>query len=446
MHYVLRDQITYTPTRRQRTRRPRRARRRPTTSTSNPYGAYNIRTRSVPFKRDRDVDSHALFRTSHQPESIRLHRKNCREARPRTLLVRQERFTCDLPLHVAIQRKRMWIEWMARQRSTTAISSCWACPILFPFVIHPVQKTNARPAADPSFGNSRQRPDVALHFWVPNRSTDVTWREYFSKRGWLNAESCASPQRQLLSLFQLQGMVTAALAPPQIRRRTRSSSRASFRNLPRRRQYRLSEFVHFRIAFTDVYSSSGSEVRSQIFSPTHQRISFNALAERYQNFDICSRAPSRPCARLHHQRSWSDLPAQLFISGEERHWQHAPVWSFESAAEGLQRREIPAGSQLPRSSERDLVGRFDLAPTLSMPLQCRDGHSVPLLSARPFYTEDSMPHSPMRPQSCRRHSDRNAGSFHRVASASCRASSIILLGRNEARDRPRIATTMSPRQ
>jgi len=41
-----------------------------------------------------------------------------------------------------------------------------------------------------------------------------------------------------------------------------------------------------------------SEVRSQIFSPTHQRISLHALAERYQASISAARSTSRPCARF----------------------------------------------------------------------------------------------------------------------------------------------------
>src|SRR5450755_2420395 len=54
----------------------------------------------------------------------------------------------------------------------------------------------------------------------------------------------------------------------------------------------LSSFV-FRVAFTDVYTQAiDSEVRSQIFlSNTTNGFHFNALAERYQNFEVCIPQP-----------------------------------------------------------------------------------------------------------------------------------------------------------
>ena len=63
----------------------------------------------------------------------------------------------------------------------------------------------------------------------------------------------------------------------------------------------LSSFV-FRIAFTDVYTQAiDSEVRSQIFlSNTTNGFHFNALAERYQNFEVCIPQPvtNTGCLRL----------------------------------------------------------------------------------------------------------------------------------------------------
>src|SRR5208283_1734789 len=125
----------------------------------------------------------------------------------------------------------------------------------------------------------------------------------------------------------------------------------------------------------DVYSQAvDSEVRSQIFlSNTTRGFHFNTLAERYQNFDICNPATElNACSTITQTELVRILHTpSAFISGEERQLGNTPVyWSFESAAEGLQRREIPAGSQLPLGLRTaDLVGRFDLAPSLSMPMQ-----------------------------------------------------------------------------
>jgi LPS-assembly protein len=131
----------------------------------------------------------------------------------------------------------------------------------------------------------------------------------------------------------------------------------------------LSSFV-FRIAFTDVYTQAiDSEVRSQIFlSNTTNGFHFNALAERYQNFEVCNPEPERQVAHAHADRTGPDscILRVSFLSGEERQLGNTPLyWSFESAAEGLQRR------QLGFRTAPYMVGRFDLAPSLTMPVQWR---------------------------------------------------------------------------
>ena len=84
----------------------------------------------------------------------------------------------------------------------------------------------------------------------------------------------------------------------------------------------------------------------------------------------------------------------FFVSGEERQLGNTPVyWSFESAAEGLQRRQAPEIAQLgfsqPGLRTAALVGRFDLAPSLVMPLQWQGWSFRPALTLRDtFYTEE----------------------------------------------------------
>ena len=107
----------------------------------------------------------------------------------------------------------------------------------------------------------------------------------------------------------------------------------------------LSSFV-FRIAFTDVYTQAiDSEVRSQIFlSNTTNGFHFNALAERYQDFEVCVPPPppeTGSCSTITQTELVRILHTpSVFISGEERQLGNSPLyWSFESAAEGLQRRQ-----------------------------------------------------------------------------------------------------------
>jgi LPS-assembly protein len=84
----------------------------------------------------------------------------------------------------------------------------------------------------------------------------------------------------------------------------------------------------------------------------------------------------------------------FFISGEERQLGNTPLyWSFESAAEGLQRRQAAElgqfGFSQPGLRTAALVGRFDLAPSLVMPLQWQGWSFRPALTLRDtFYTEE----------------------------------------------------------
>jgi len=60
-------------------------------------------------------------------------------------------------------------------------------------------------------------------------------------------------------------------------------------------------------------------------------------------------------------------------------------WSFESAAEGLQRRQLGFRTG-------PMVGRFDFAPSLTMPMQWRGWSFRPALTLRDtFYTEQGNP-------------------------------------------------------
>jgi LPS-assembly protein len=135
-----------------------------------------------------------------------------------------------------------------------------------------------------------------------------------------------------------------------------------------------------------------SEVRSQIFlSNTTNGFHFDALTERYQNFEICNPATENNagCTTLTQTELVRILHTpSFFVSGEERQLGNTPLyWSFESAAEGLQRREASEGLQ-PGLRTAALVGRFDLAPSLSMPLQWEGWSFRPEVTLRDtIYTE-----------------------------------------------------------
>ncbi|MFZ3266372.1 MAG: LPS assembly protein LptD [Terriglobales bacterium] len=308
---------------------------------------------------------------------------------PDRYLVRQGTVTtCQLP-------HPKWL-FNARQISVDVDSSAkiyqsdfrlMGIPVFyFPYVTHPVQQTRQSGLLIPSVGNSSIKGYIAGDsvYWVFNRSTDATaGAEYYSKRGWAQqGQFRMRPSDSSFVFFSYTGMVDRGIGTPRV---DQGGEDARFQGEHPFGTVRgvanvdyLSSFV-YRIAFTDVYAQAiDSEVKSQIFlSNTTDGFHFNGLAERYQNFDVCvpetgtnpgcSNITSTELIRVLHTPSF-------FVSGEERQLGDTPLyWSFESAAEGLQRRQAPEVSQhgfsQPGLRTAALVGRFDLAPTLAMPLQ-----------------------------------------------------------------------------
>jgi LPS-assembly protein len=307
--------------------------------------------------------------------------------------------TCELPRPKwQFNAQRMWIEVDGTAKIYNSDFRLMGMPVFyFPFVEVPVQKEQRHTGLlIPSFGNSSTKGIIAGDsvYWVLNRSMDALMgAEYYSKRGWFErGEFRARPNDTSYLFFTYVGMVDRGIGnPPQNQggedaRFMAERPFGNFRGVANV-DY-LSSFV-FRIAFTDVYTQAiDSEVRSQIFlSNTTNGFHFNALAERYQNFEVCNPGTETSCTALTQTELVRILHTpSFFISGEERQLGNTPLyWSFESAAEGLQRREIGFRTGL-------LVGRFDLAPTLSMPWQWQGWSFRPALTLRDtFYTEQGNP-------------------------------------------------------
>jgi LPS-assembly protein len=317
---------------------------------------------------------------------------------PTHYLVRQGTVTtCELP-HPKwmFDAKRIWVDVDGTAKIYNSDFELMGLPVFyFPFATHPVQKEERQTGLlIPTFGNSSTKGLIAGEsiYWVLNRSMDATMGvDYYSKRGWFErGEFRARPSDTSFLYFNYQGMVDRGIGdPPQNQGGEDAHFMAerpfgTFRGVANV-DY-LSSFV-FRLAFTDVYSQAvDSEVRSQIFlSNTTNGFHFNGLAERYQNFDICD--PTTDPAVCPVYITQTELvrilhTPSVFVSGEERQLGNTPLyWSFESAAEGLQRREIGFRTAT-------LVGRFDLAPSIVMPVQWQGWSFRPELTLRDtFYTE-----------------------------------------------------------
>jgi LPS-assembly protein len=325
---------------------------------------------------------------------------------PDHYLVRQGSVTtCELP-HPKWQfdAKRISVDVDGTAKIYNSDFRVMGLPVFyFPFVTHPVQKEQRQSGLlIPSLGNSSTKGKIASEsmYWVFNRSMDATvGAEYYSKRGWSQrGEFRARPSDTSYLFFNYVGVVDRGIGSPP-NRQDQGGEDAHFLAERRIGTFRgvanvdyLSSFV-FRIAFTDVYTQAiDSEVRSQIFlSNTTNGFHFNALAERYQNFEICDpRTDPTGCNTLTQTELIRVLHTpSFFLSGEERQLGNTPLyWSFQSAAEGVQRRQIGFRTG-------PLVGRFDLAPSLTMPVLWRGWSLRPELTLRDtFYTQQTDPTSP----------------------------------------------------
>src|SRR3984893_11848973 len=351
------------------------------------HGTYNIRTETGTFY---SVIGTVGFRLRKSPYVLTTSNpfaftgKIVEKHGPDHYLVRQGSVTtCELP-HPKWQfnAKRISVDVDGNGTIYNSDFRLMGMPVFyFPFVTHPVQKQQRQSGLMiPSFGNSSTKGKIAGEsvYWVFNRSMDGTLgAEYFSKRGWFQrGELRARPSDSSYLYFNYQGMLDRGIGTP---RQDQGGEDAHFIAERAFGTFRrvadvdyLSSFV-FRIAFTDVYTQAiDSEVRSQIFlSNTTNGFHFNALAERYQNFEVCIPLPgTNTCATLTQTELIRILHTpSFFISGEERQLGNTPLyWSFESAAEGMQLREPPQGTALGLRT-CPLVGRFALAPSLAMPVQ-----------------------------------------------------------------------------
>ncbi len=377
------------------------------------HGTYNVRTETGTFYSVIGTVGFRMRKSRYvltTPNPFAFTGKIVEKHGPDHYLVRQGTVTtCELP-HPKWQfnAKRISVEVDGTAKIYNSDFRLMGMPVFyFPFVTHPVQKQERQTGLlIPSFGNSSTKGFIAGDsvYWVFNRSMDATvGAEYYSKRGWAErGEFRARPSDSSFVYFSYSGMVDRGIgAPPNQQDQGGEDARfmaerpfGTFRGIANI-DY-LSSFV-YRIAFTDVYTQAiDSEVRSQIFlSNTTKGFHFNALAERYQDFEVCNPSTETGCSTLKQTELVRILHTpSFFISSEERQLGNTPLyWSFESAAEGLQRRQAAEGSQ-PGLRTAGLVGRFDLAPSLTMPVQWRGWSFRPALTLRDtIYTEQGNPTS-----------------------------------------------------
>jgi LPS-assembly protein len=241
----------------------------------------------------------------------------------------------------------------------------------FPYVSFPAERLARKSGfLIPSFGRSSIKGTIFgdAYYWAINRTMDMTLgAEYLSQRGWdQRGEFRARPSDT--SYFDLTyfGVVDREHQGGQeAHLNAEGSFPANFRGVANI-DY-LSSFV-FRLAFGETFTQAvNSEVKSQAFlSNTTNGYSYNALVQRYQNFE--STTSGDVITILH-------APSFQIDSVDHQLWRSPLYWSVDAAAEGLSRSE-------PSFSTAPLVGRFDLQPTISMPLLWNGWSLRPALSLR----------------------------------------------------------------
>ena len=258
-------------------------------------------------------------------------------------------------------------------------------PVLyFPFATLPAEKIPRQSGfLIPNVGTSTIKGTIfgESFFWDINRSMDAQiGAEYFSKRGWApQGEFRARPSENSFIDLNYFSVLDRGIGTPRMNQGGEEAHLVAAGEFPD--NFRavanvdyLSSFV-FRLAFTELFTQAvNSEVKSDAFlSNTTRDFFYNASMQRYQDFestkggDVISilRAPGAELGSADHQIS------------------HTPFyWSYDAALEGLSRSE-PGFSMAP------LVGRFDLSPTLSVPLQFKGWSLSPELSLRDTtYTQE----------------------------------------------------------
>ena len=258
-------------------------------------------------------------------------------------------------------------------------------PVIYlPYASPPVERLGRQSGfLIPNFGTSSSKGTILgdSFYWAMNRSMDATLGgEYLSKRGWSLQESFrAKPSESSylnVNYFQVldRGIVqnvqqtvngVTRTVPQTVNQGGEDIKLNGEVNLPygvrgvASLNY-LSSFL-FRLAFTENFSQAvDSEVKSVAFlSKSTHGLSFNAFGSRYQNFQGTTKGDA--ITILH-------TPAVELDSVEQPIFGSPLYWSYDVDAEGLRRSDPGVPGTGPAFVTPGLVGRFDIAPVVSMPL------------------------------------------------------------------------------
>ena len=284
-------------------------------------------------------------------------------------------------------------------------------PVLYlPYANPPVERLGRQSGfLVPNIGTSNTSGTILgdSFYWVINRSADATLGgEYLSKRGWAlqdNFRAVPSSSSYLnVNYFQVLDRGISGLDaqgnPTTINQGgedVKVNAEGVFANKLRgvaSVEY-LSSFV-FRLAFTENFSQAvNSEVNSSAFlTRSLNAYSLNAFASRYQNFQ--STTADDVITILH-------VPGVESYGIDQRILGSPFYGGYDVDAEGLRRSDpgvpVPgmAGVVGPGFTTPGVVGRFDIAPDISLPLHFHGwGFRPELVLDDTVYTQQQIPASP----------------------------------------------------
>ncbi|MGO9125968.1 MAG: LPS-assembly protein LptD [Terriglobales bacterium] len=294
--------------------------------------------------------------------------------------------TCDLPRPKwDFYAHKVVVEVGGTAKIYRSAFSIQGVPILyFPFATLPAQTLPRQSGfLIPNLGFSSTKGTIFGEsvFWAINRSMDAhIGAEYFSKRGWApQGEFRARPSDTSFVYLNYFSVLDRGYGDPHVNQggeEARLTAEGEFGH-----NFRgvadidyLSSFV-FRLAFSETFTQAvDSEVKSDAFLSNATRgFFYNLSMHRYQDFESATKG---------------DVITILHAPGVELSSVDQPLgkspfyWSYDAALEGLSRSE-------PTFSTASLIGRFDLSPTLSLPLQAGGWSFRPELSVRDTaYTQD----------------------------------------------------------
>ena len=372
------------------------------------HGQYNIRTQTGKFY-DVTGSSGARFQgrivtlTSSNPFTFT--GRMVEKTGPESYVVHHGTVTsCELPHPKwTLSGERIVVELGGKAQAYNSTFRIEKVPVLYlPYADHPVEQLGRESGfLLPNIGTSSLKGLILgdAFYWAINRSMDTTLgAEYFSRRGWSQrgdwrfrpSDDSYLSARYFGVLDREKATVITTSGSPQLVNEGGEDvgldGEAKFPHGFRgvlSADY-LSSFV-FRLAWGQTFAQAvDSEVKSAAFlSKSLDGFGFNFLAGRYQNFQ--STTPGDVVTILH-------VPS-FEVSSVDRRIGNTPLhWSFDSALEGVSRKEpglLPTEAPFLTNG---LVGRFDVRPRVSVPLLLGGWTLRPEIGLREtYYTERQAP-------------------------------------------------------